>query len=96
MCKRHRFVFQHLLPSQNGALSHDRRVLRLKEKSLAFCHPLNVFCSLSRGFRLFLLFSLFGHVSRIWGLVGVAVDSPVYELLVGAMDAYLPEPGSVD
>ena len=80
-----------MFPSQcscavDGAPSHDRRVLRLKEKSLAFCHPLNVFCSLSRGFCLFLLFSLFGHVSRIWGLVGVAVDSPVCEPLVDVMD----------
>ena len=39
-----------------------------------------------RGFRLFLLFSLFGHVSQILGLVGVAVDSPVCEPLVDVMD----------
>ena len=57
-----------------------------REKSLAFCHPHNVFCSLSRGFRLFLLYSLFGHVSRIWGFVGVAVDFPVCEPLVDVMD----------
>ena len=40
-----------------------------------------------------LIFSLFGHVSRIWGLIGVAVDSPVYEPLVGATDT--SEPGEV-
>ena len=34
-----------------------------------------------------LIFSLSGHVSRICGLVGVAVDSPVYEPLVDVMDA---------
>ena len=41
-------------------------------------------------FGVFLLYSLFGHVSRIWGLIGEAVDSPVYEPLVGAMDTSGP------
>ena len=44
----------------------------------------------------FLLYSLFGHASRILGLVGVAVDSPVCESLVDVMDAYLTDPGSLD
>ena len=59
----------------------------LKEKSLACCHPHD---TLSRGLWCVLIFPLFGHVSRIWGLIGVAVDSPVYEPLVGAMDTSGP------
>ena len=37
-------------------------------------------------FCVFLLYSLFGHASRILVLVGVAVDSPVCEPLVDVMD----------
>ena len=69
---------------------------RAQEKSLACCHPHNVFCPLSRGFCVFLLYSLFVHASRILGLVGVAVDSPVCEPLVDVMDVYLTDPGSLD
>ena len=81
------FVFQQLFPSQCSCVELTRTPQRLKEKSLACCHPHD---TLSRGLWCVLIFSLFGHVSRIWGLIGVAVDSPVYEPLVEVMDTSGP------
>ena len=86
------FVLPSVVSEHSSRLIGDSTVRRAtvfdgSRRSFVCCHPHD---TLSRGFRCVLIFSLCGHVSRIWGFIRVAVDFPVYEPLVGVVDTSGP------